>query len=79
MSRYGKPQHTENAKEISKLKWAREIKGFSQRTLAEASGVYVRQIQSFESGERDINNAAAITIYKLATVLGVKMEELINP
>lgn len=76
--RYGIPQHTENAYAISKLKWAREMKGFSQASLERASGVNARNIRAFERGEMDINKAAAITVYKLATALGVKMEELMN-
>ncbi len=76
--RYGKPLQTANAKEISKLKWTREIKGFSQASLARASGVNARIIRAFECNERDINQAAAITVYKLASALGVKMEELLN-
>lgn len=77
--KYGVPRHTENAREISKLKWARELKGFSQASLSRASGVNARAIRAFESNERNINEAAAITVYRLATALGMKMEEIINP
>ena len=76
--RYGRPNHTENAKSISKLKWVREMKGFSQTTLAAASGVNVRNIRAMECGQIDINKAYAATVYKLATVLGVTMEELLD-
>lgn len=77
-SRYGRPNHTENAKEVSKLKWVREMKGFSQTSLADASGVNVRNIRAMECGQIDINKAYASTVYKLATVLGVTMEELLD-
>ena len=77
-SRYGRPNHTENAKEISKLKWVREMKGFSQTSLADATGVNVRNIRAMECGQIDINKAYASTVYKLATVLGVTMEELLD-
>ena len=76
--RYGIPNRTENAKDISRLKWARELRGFSQTTLAQASGVNLSTIRGFECNHRDINMASAITVYKLATVLGVKMEELLD-
>ena len=76
--KYGKPLQTENAKDISRLKWIREMKGYSQQSLADATGVNVRTIRAFESGQVDINKAYASNIYKLATVLGVRMEELLN-
>lgn len=75
---YGVPQQTANAKAVSKLKWARELKGYSQQSLADATGVSVKTIRSFECGYRDINVASVATVYRLATVLGVKMEELID-
>lgn len=78
MRKYGVPNRTENAKEVSKLKWARELKGFSQQSLADASGVNVRNIRAMECGQIDINKAYASTVYRLATVLGVKMEELLD-
>lgn len=76
--KYGVPQQTENAKEISKLKWARELKGYSQQSLADATGVNVRNIRAMECGQIDINKAYASTVYKLATALGVTMEELLD-
>lgn len=77
-NRYGIPNKTDNAKDISRLKWARELNGFSQTTLAETSGVNLSTIRGFECNHRDINMASAITVYKLATALGVRMEELIT-
>lgn len=76
--KYGVPQRTENAKSISKLKWVREMRGFSQNSLADLSGVSVRNIRAFEQGQIDINKAYASTVYKLATALNVKMEELLD-
>lgn len=62
----------------SKLKWTRELKGLSQRELAELSGVTKRMIECYEQGTRDINLASAAAVYKLATALGVPMESLLN-
>ena len=76
--RYGTPNHTENAREVSKLKWARELKGYSQQSLADVTGVNVRNIRAMECGQIDINKAYASTVYKLATALGVTMEELLD-
>jgi len=76
--KYGVPMQTENAKAISKLKWAREMRGYSQQSLADATGVNVRNIRAMECGQIDINKAYASTVYKLATALGVTMEELLD-
>lgn len=59
------------------LKRLRTYAKLSQRQLASASGVPLRQIQLFEQGQREIDRTSAETIQKLATVLGCKMEELI--
>ena len=61
-----------------RLKRAREAAGLSQRALAEKAGVSVRMVQFYEQGLKDINRAAAMTVYKLARVLGVKMEDLLE-
>ena len=76
--KYGVPVIT-NEENMCKLKWARQLKGMSQAALADASGVNARNIRAFERGELDINKANAMTVYKLATALGVPMEQLINP
>ena len=68
----------EEIKTISKLKWARQMRGLSQSALAEKAGVPVRVIRSYEINYRDINGASALTVYRLATALDVKMEELLN-
>lgn len=77
--RYGVPNKIDEGSYTSKLKWVRQMKGYSQQSLADASGVGVRAIRSFECKERDINQASVLTVYKLATVLGVSIEQLIDP
>ena len=62
----------------TKLKTMRINCGFSQSELAAKSGVALRQIQLFEQRQRDINNAAAITILQLSKPLHCKMEDLIE-
>ncbi len=61
-----------------KLKTIRQNCGFSQSELAAKSGVALRQIQLFEQRQRDINNAAAITLLQLCKPLHCKMEDLIE-
>ena len=61
----------------SKLATLRVERGLGQRELSDKSGVNIRQIQSFESGERDISNAALKTALRLADALDVHPRELI--
>ena len=44
----------------------RKICGVSQKQLAEASGVGLRSIQLYEQRQKNINHAAAETLYRLA-------------
>ena len=61
-----------------KLKDSRLASGFSQSQLSRASGVGLLVIQSIEQGARDINKAEAENLYRLAFVLGVNMEDLMD-
>lgn len=63
---------------MSNLKLIRQSNNLSQTQLAELSGVSVRMIQSYEQGNKDINKAQAITVYKLAEALKVSVEDLIE-
>lgn len=63
---------------MTKLKTIREERGLSQGKLAEASGVNVRMIQHYEQGAKDINAAAALTVYRLAQALDCKVEDLLE-
>lgn len=65
-------------KEPTKLQKARQSKGMTQKQLAEAAELSIRTLQHYEQGSKDINAAAAITVYKLADALDVKIEEIIN-
>ena len=63
---------------MNNLKKIRNENNLSQSKLAELSGVSLRMIQKYETGDRDINNASAVTVYKLAQTLKVNVEDLIN-
>lgn len=63
---------------MTNLKRIREARGLSQSKLAEASGVNVRMIQHYEQGSKDINAAAAITVYRLAQALECTVEFLLE-
>ena len=60
------------------LQRTRKIFGFTQKRLAEESGVSLRSIQMYEQRNKDINKASAETIYRLAKALGCDMENLIE-
>jgi len=63
---------------MTNLKRIRETVGLSQTKLAEASGINVRMIQHYEQGVKDINAAAALTLYKLAHALNCTVEDLLE-
>lgn len=63
---------------MNNLQRIRKRAGLSQSQLAELSGVSLRMIQKYETGDRDINNASAITVYKLAQSLKVNVEDLLS-
>ncbi len=48
------------------LKRIRRANGFSQKQLAEVSGVALRMIQLYEQRQNDINKAQASTLSRLA-------------
>lgn len=60
------------------LKRIRENRGLSQMTLAEQSGVNLRNIQMYEQRKNDIDKAQARILYKLSRVLGCNIEDLLE-
>ena len=64
---------------MTRLQTYRQKRGLSQAQLATKAGVSVRTLQDFEQGRRDLNLAAAITVYKLADALDLSsMEDLLD-
>ncbi len=60
------------------LKQIRANAGLSQRELAEASGVSLRQIQLFEERQRDINKTQVLNLRKLSRALGCDIDSLLE-
>ena len=56
------------------LKTIRKQSHFTQKELAELSGVTLRMIQAYEQGDQDIMKAEARTVFALARVLGCGAE-----
>ena len=63
----------------TRLKVHRMNCDLSQSELSAESGVALRQIQLFEQRQRDINNAAAFTLFRLSKALHCQIEDLIEP
>lgn len=60
----------------SRLQTIRESRGLSQRQLAERSGINLRTIQQYEIRAKNINRAAAETLFALSRTLGCRMDDL---
>ena len=60
------------------LKRIRTAKGYSQKQLAEMSGVSLRSIQMYEQRQKDINKAQSDSLHRLAKALGCAMEDLLE-
>ena len=60
------------------LKCIRTAKGYSQKQLAELSGVSLRSIQMYEQRRKDINKAQSDSLYRLAKSLNCTMEDLLE-
>ena len=53
--------------------------GYTQRELAELSGVSLRSIQMYEQRNKDINRAQASAVAQIARVLHCRVEDLLEP
>lgn len=63
---------------MAKLIESRKKKGMKRKELAVKSGVSERLIRAYENETRDINKGQAITLYRLAKVLGCRIEDLMD-
>ena len=69
---------TERRSGISRLQHQRKRCGYSQKELAERSGVNLRTLQQYELKAKDINKASVRTVRSLANVLGCRVEALLE-
>ena len=63
---------------MANLKELRKLCGMTQKELAERSGINVRRIQKYESGEYSLNNMTAKTAYAISHALGCSIDDLVN-
>lgn len=71
---YGRDCHN---RPITKLEWSRRMADMTQASLAEKSGVNIRQIQRVELGESEAGNLTARNLIAIADVLGVDAKSLL--
>ena len=63
---------------MTNLKKYRERAGITQAELSLRTGVNMRTLQDYEQGRKPINQAAAITVYRIARALGVNVEDILE-
>lgn len=63
---------------MANLKDIRNLCGMTQRELAEKSGVNIRQIQKYESGEYSLENMTTKTADGISRALGCSIDELVK-
>lgn len=63
---------------MTTVKDARQSKCLTQKALADAAGINIRQIQKIEAGEILLQNITLGTASRLAAALGIPVEELLK-
>lgn len=72
--RHGKDCH---GNRINSILHNRSVVGMTQKELAEKSGINIRQIQKYESGEYDTGNMTLKNAVALAGALGCDVKDLL--
>ena len=62
----------------TQLQMLRPMIGYSQKSLAEKSGVTLRMIQQYEQRAKDINKASVTNLVALAQTLGCRVDDLLE-
>lgn len=68
----------DTTRRVTNLQQLRKTIGYSQKQLAEKSGVSLRMIQQYEQRAKDINKATATNLTALARTLGCRIEDLME-
>ena len=61
---------------MNKLMEIRKSHNMSRAALADATGIGIRILEAYEQGRRELSKASVETVQKIASVLGVSIEEL---
>jgi transcriptional regulator with XRE-family HTH domain len=62
----------------TKLQAIRKLKGFTQKDLAEASGVSLRMVQHYEQGKYNFENVAVLVMLQFANALNCSLADLLE-
>lgn len=62
----------------ARLTECRKSAGMTRNALAEASGISVRTLQSYEQGQRPLSSARGDILLRISSALGCTVEELIG-
>lgn len=62
---------------INRVLYSRSLAGLTQKELAEKSGINIRQIQKYESGEYDVGNMTLKNALALAEALECEVNDLL--
>ncbi|MCF0146453.1 MAG: helix-turn-helix transcriptional regulator [Eubacterium sp.] len=68
----------EKKQSVTKLQRQRKLLGYTQKELAEKSGVNLRTLQQYEIGSKDLGKAAVDSVLALSSVLGCGIEDIID-
>lgn len=63
---------------MNNLQHYRKLAGFSQAQLAEKVDISHRTLQDYEQNRKPLEKAAAITVLRMARILGCTVEDLIE-
>lgn len=63
---------------INNILYNRSVMGMTQKELSEKSGINIRQIQKYESGEYDIRNMTLKNAVALADVLQIDARKFLE-
>lgn len=63
---------------MASIKEVRKFMGFTQKELSEKSGINLRQLQKYESGECNPSNMTAENVKKLSDALGCTIDQLLD-
>lgn len=74
-SSYGRDCHN---KLINKLLYQRSLADMTQQQVADATGINIRQIQKFESGESDLGNITLRNAIALAVAFNCDVNDFLS-
>lgn len=63
---------------MKNIRRIRQNRAFSLHDLSDHTGISKRTLEKYESGERDINGAKGIFLWRISQVLHCRIEDLLE-